>query len=406
MPTQSHEFVNQIKATTEQVFHAFTNATALREWFCDISTVDPKPGGRFFVAWYSGNYACGEYLHLEQDRIITFSWFGRNEPSVSKVEVSLEKKNGLTQVHLVHILPDTSEEWTTVIEELKNGWETSLENLTSVLETGVDLRVTQRPMLGITLSDFNSEIADRLGVPVSEGIRTDGVLKGFGAEIAGLQSNDVIIEVDGKRTTNFGDIPSIMQGKRAGDTLLVAFYRGNEKKNVEMTLSGRKIPVIPETLEGLSEAVQKIYSRVKTEIEVLFKDVNESEASSKPKPNEWSAKEVLAHMIHSERFLQTFITDLIGGEERRTDRFAGNLAPPILATLTAFPTLSELLRELTYSFAETLALYENLPPGFINQKGSYWRLAFGTMEGSYHFDTHIQQIKESLNTAGEMLEVS
>ena len=40
------KFETYIPARPEQVFYAFTNASALREWLCDLATVDPRPGGR------------------------------------------------------------------------------------------------------------------------------------------------------------------------------------------------------------------------------------------------------------------------------------------------------------------------------------------------------------------------
>jgi len=397
MSNQTYKFEKLIEASQEQIFYAFTNATALREWLCDVSTVDPKPGGRIFLAWNSGYYACGEYLNIEPNKRITFSWFGQNEPGVSKVEVLFTNRDGKTHVQLNQTLPGSTEKWKGFVDNLINGWETSLENLKSVLETGADLRITRRPLLGITTSDFNHDIAERLGVPVTEGIRIDLVFKGMGAEAAGLQTNDVMIEVDGKKTSRFGDIGTILEGKHAGDKLSVTFYRGEKKTTLEMILSGRKVPEIPDSLRELTKAVKKIYRLVESELETLFEEVSDSDASTKPKPDEWNAREVLAHLIHSERYLQTFITDLIGGQEHWIDSFAGNLLPPIRATLTAFPTLPELLRELKYSFAETLALYENLPTEFINRKGGYWRLAYYSLESPYHFETHILQIKESLN---------
>jgi hypothetical protein len=36
-----------INASPSQIYYAFTNSTALREWMCDFATTDPKAGGRF-----------------------------------------------------------------------------------------------------------------------------------------------------------------------------------------------------------------------------------------------------------------------------------------------------------------------------------------------------------------------
>ena len=67
-----------------------------------------------------------------------------------------------------------------------------------MLGSGPDLRITNRPMMGISPSDFNAEIAKKLGVPVNTGMRLDGVVDGMGAQSAGLQKDDVLIEFAGR----------------------------------------------------------------------------------------------------------------------------------------------------------------------------------------------------------------
>ena len=90
--------------------------------------------------------------------------------------------------------------WGAVAGEFQQEWEKSLENLAAVLETGEDLRLTRRPMMGIGVSDFDAEIARQMGVPVSKGIRLDAVVAGMGAEAAGLQPGDVIVRMGGMDT--------------------------------------------------------------------------------------------------------------------------------------------------------------------------------------------------------------
>jgi uncharacterized protein YndB with AHSA1/START domain len=37
-----------VKASSAQVYHAFTHANALHEWLCDFATVAPRPGGPIY----------------------------------------------------------------------------------------------------------------------------------------------------------------------------------------------------------------------------------------------------------------------------------------------------------------------------------------------------------------------
>ena len=256
-----------------------------------------------------------------------------------------------------------------------------------------------RPMLGITLSDFTPEVAAKMGVPVTEGIRIDGVVDGMGAKIAGLQSSDVIVGAGGQEIKHYSDLPLALQGRRAGDCLEVVFFRGGEKMTVQMELSRRPMPEIPSTLEAFGEAVRQRYTKMEAELDKFFTNVTEEEASYKPAPDEWSAKEVLAHLIRGERGGQLHYEELIGAQESWSDDYSGNLQAAIVATVTAFPTLAELLAELKRLFTESAALLSNLPPAFLERKGSYWRMAYGELEAPYHLFTHLEQMEAAINAA-------
>jgi hypothetical protein len=91
------------------------------------------------------------------------------------------EKDGGTLVRMDHDVPDDPA-WSKIAQTFRENWEDSLENLKSVLETGVDLRISTRPMLGIAPGDFTEAQAVALGVPVREGMRLDGLVDGMGAE--------------------------------------------------------------------------------------------------------------------------------------------------------------------------------------------------------------------------------
>jgi hypothetical protein len=46
-----------------------------------------------------------------------------------------------------------------------------------------------------------------------------------------------------------------------------------------------------------------------------------------------------------------------------------------------------------------MALYSNLPPEFMDLKGSYWRLAYYTVESPYHFQSHLSQMRAAIEAA-------
>jgi hypothetical protein len=56
-----------IEASPSEVFHYFTNSTAIRDWMCNIATTDPRPGGHLYFCWPEDYYTCGEFIQLETD---------------------------------------------------------------------------------------------------------------------------------------------------------------------------------------------------------------------------------------------------------------------------------------------------------------------------------------------------
>lgn len=400
MSDQALSFTQEINVSPKMVYHAFTNGTSLREWLCDIATTDPNPGGRLYLWWHDGYYVSGEFISIESPNEVSFTWRGRGEPGETRVQVSLVAHDGGTMVTLEHLGMTSDPQWADTIEEIKKGWKNSLENLASVLETGEDLRFTQRPMLGIGISDFDEKIAKKMGIPVSKGIRIDTPIEGMGAAAAGLESGDVIVKMGDKEIIDFASLTNSLAAHRAGDEIEVGFYRGPQRKTLSMTLSGRPIPEIPKTAADLAQKVKTNYDQLQERLGEVFKGVSDAQASHKPTPEEWSAKEVMAHLIHSERGTRQFIADLVGSQEPIYDDYGGNIDTFTTATVVAYPTVSDLLAEYQRTCAENVAILANLKQDFLDRKGSYWRLAYQLSEGDFHFDSHMEQIKSAITSAG------
>jgi len=400
MSDQTLTFSRTVKASPEQVYQAFTNGTTLREWLCDVATVAPNPGGRIYLWWNSGYYTSGEYMTSEPSSKVAFSWNGRREPSETKVEVNITSQEGSTLITLKHSGIGSGDAWNSPVTEIKKGWESGLENLASILENGADLRFVRRPMLGILVGDFDEEHSKQLQVPVKKGIRIDNPIEGMGAAAAGLQQNDVIIKMAGHEITDWTSLTNALSSNHAGDKIEVVFYRGPEKKTVTMELSQRPLPEIPATVHALAEEIRKKYANLEATLDQVLSGVSEEQTSHKPAPDEWSIKEIIAHLIHSERGWQQWISELATSQEPVYDDFGGNLDARVQATVAAYPNNSEILGEFTRSRAETVALVAALPDQFMARKGSYWRVAYNLLETDFHFNTHLEQIQTALTPLG------
>jgi uncharacterized protein YndB with AHSA1/START domain len=392
-------FEKHVNAPAAQVYREFTNSSALREWLCDFATTDPKPGGRIYMWWNSGYYSSGEFTSVDEDKLISFTWFGRAEPDRTHVDITFNEKEGGTLVRLVHHGIGAGAEWETVVKEYEKGWGRGLENLASVLESGPDLRVVRRPMLGILINEFNEDIAGNLGIPVNLGVRIDHPITGMGAEAAGLTKDDVIVGMGSKPITDFTSLSTALSGYYAGDVIDVEFYRGAQKKSVAMTLSSRQIPEIPPTGKGMSDAVRSIHNQVYGELKEFLDGVSDEEATFKPSVDEWSINEIMGHLIHGEEDFHIFIQDLISGQEAWYDDYGGNVQARIDATMAVNPTKQDLLNELKRSTEETLTMLARLPEEFHKRKGSYWRLGYNILQSPYHFEIHKEQMQAALEAA-------
>ncbi len=387
-----------VKAPAAQAYHVFTNATGLREWMADGASCDPVVGGRFLLWWNSGYYTAGEYTALKPNQQVSFRWRGKDEPAYTQVNVILQEQDGGVQVTLEHDLGEASEE---AAAGSKKEWANALENLVSVLETGVDLRVSRRPMLGFIISDFNPEIAAKMGVPVSEGIRIATVMEGMGMQKAGIQKDDVIVKIAEHPIINFPTLAEAMSMARAGDQIEVIYYRGAEEKHALVQLSGRPIPEFPWDPEQFALNLQTDNKNLMIDLEKLFEGTTEEEASHKPSPQDWSAKEILAHLIHGERDFHEYLNEIVSNQERISDGFGDNSPARIAATTAAYGTVAGLIDELKHNQAETIAYFSCLPPEFVTRKSSYWRLAYGLADGGFalHARSHFDQIKAAIASA-------
>lgn len=395
----------KVKAPPRQVYQAFTNATWLREWICDIATVNPKPGGHLFLAWNDGYYSAGNYTELVKNQLVAFTWHGRGEPAPTWIKVSITPQNGSTRVLVEHGGIGSGDSWMSVVQQFRKGWDTSLENLVSVLDAGKDLRLVRRPMLGVILGDFNEEIARHLNVPVTKGIRLDGIVEGMGAEAAGLQGDDIIVRIDGKDVMDWGTLVESLSRQHAGNVVEISFYRGPELHTAKMKLSGRPLPEIPASIAGLTAEVRQRYKRVQAEIEAFITTITDEEASFNPEPGEWSVKQTLAHLILSERSYQSWLGDFATGFEPFYDDWGGNLDARVDAIIAIYPTLQEEFQAFRRASDETIELYARLPDELLENKGIYFKIAYQALEDPYHSETHLEQMRAAVEAFHQQIPV-
>jgi serine protease Do len=99
-----------------------------------------------------------------------------------------------------------------------------------------------RAYMGVGTVEVTDSIAQNFDLPVDKGIAVTQVAPNGPSDTAGLQPDDVIVKVDGQDVTNNGELLAILAKHKAGDTVDVDYYRGNQQQTTKVTLGSRPSP--------------------------------------------------------------------------------------------------------------------------------------------------------------------
>jgi len=406
--TRTLHFEQFVQAPPEDILRAFTHPTALRDWLCDIACGEgrvgspARVGGSITLRWNDGHFVCGRYTRLDPPHGLAFTWNGYHEPGESTVEVTCSAQDGGTRVALDHRV-GSGPEWDEMAESLRAHWPEMLENLQSLVETGIDLRVARRPRLGIWYDEFTAEKAAALGVPVKEGVLLEGTGENTGARAAGLLKDDVLVSLNGVALRDPSSFEQALKGLKAGDRPHVEYYRGGAKQAVALELGKFPIPELPASPDELAEQAGQTQLRTNAEMRKLFGGLIDAQAAQRPAEKEWSVKELVAHFILCERDIQSWTANmLMDNDVPDSLMFQPNVDERIGALVARLGSLKALMAELELAEGETRALLKALPEEFtVRRKHLYRRIAQWIQEVlPAHIDEeHHEQIEKAVEAA-------
>jgi serine protease Do len=92
-----------------------------------------------------------------------------------------------------------------------------------------------RPFVGISYRFIDEDIAKQYNVPV--GAEIDQVVKGSGAEEAGIRSRDILISFDGTELKDENTLPEKLKNHKIGDVVQATIWR--EGKKIDITIKLR-----------------------------------------------------------------------------------------------------------------------------------------------------------------------
>ena len=138
------------------------------------------------------------------------------------------------------------------------GFAVPVETAKQIIPDIIKFGYARKPSLGITPPlPLNQYLAERLRLPVEEGLMVSQVYDGGSADRAGIQGGtqrvsyrnqimylggDIIVAIDGKPMRNYDDMDRVVNSKNIGDKVKVEIIRGNKTLSFDVTLSERPRP--------------------------------------------------------------------------------------------------------------------------------------------------------------------
>lgn len=382
----------RIEAAPELVHLAFVNDTHLCEWLCYDADIGTRSGGPALIRHNDPAFLyAGTITELEPGHLVAFDLRRLDGDGRLRLRAETGPDGGGTRLELALAAADG--------DPLAALIETRLRNLVSVLETGYDLRVAELPLIGVMPGPtLDADALRERGLEQESGLAILGALAGFSAARSGFRADDVLLEADGQKLGSWTDFQRIVRDREVGQELRIRYGRDGAVHETELTLLPRPMPELPGSAAAAAAAVRARKRELERELDALFAGVTEAEASTRPSPQAWSANEVIAHLIATERDHQALIASLLISNELEV--FSGNHPARVAATLARYPTGSALRAALAAGHEETVQMFAHLSDDELARKGSVIRCLMIDEGLAYHTRRHFGQIRRALAAAG------
>jgi len=136
--------------------------------------------------------------------------------------------------------------------------------------------------LGVQALEISKEVREMLGAPADSGVLVNKVEPDSAASEAGVKAGDVIVEIEGAKVAETGDIRESLAKKEAGQKANVVVIRDKSRKTLTATVKersgmlGMRFPEdgfwMDEFGHGVHKQLEKLQERV-AELEKKVKDL-------------------------------------------------------------------------------------------------------------------------------------
>ncbi|MBF00544.1 trypsin-like peptidase domain-containing protein [Flavobacterium coralii] len=142
-----------------------------------------------------------------------------------------------------------------------------------IIEDIMEYGNVQRGVLGVQGGELNASVSKELGINETNGFYVNSVVKGSGAEKAGVKKGDIIVEIDNRAVNGFSDLNAAIVTKRPDDVVRVGINRDGRRITLPVKLSKNEIYSYSGLdLENLTAAEKK---NLKLNYGVRIKDITD-----------------------------------------------------------------------------------------------------------------------------------
>ena len=111
----------------------------------------------------------------------------------------------------------------------------------SIMQQILDFGEVRRGLLGVSIQSIDPENASALGVEIDYGALISSIEPGSAAEKAGLQVDDIIIQIDNEKISNSRELANVIGLKGSGEEVEIQLVRNNNKINVVAILGQQQL---------------------------------------------------------------------------------------------------------------------------------------------------------------------
>ena len=111
----------------------------------------------------------------------------------------------------------------------------------SIMQQILNFGEVRRGLLGVSIQSIDPENASALGVEIDYGALISSIEPGSAAEKAGLQVDDIIIQIDNEKISNSRELANAIGLKGSGEEVEIQLVRNNNKINVKAILGQQQL---------------------------------------------------------------------------------------------------------------------------------------------------------------------